>query len=249
MSPSSITRSPISWCGFAPLGPDATTVKSTREWPCRSRSSARSAASSVSFRPANRSSRRSVKAASTAAPAAAMRAELLVVLDRAQQRERLGHRHVRGSGQALLQAEHVHGPRRVGDGVAPVRVQERGRRVIRVAPVAPIVEREHRCAGRALGVRTLERRDDHRRLACRRDDEHRQPLGDGHGHVAREVRQVWAGRHEGARKSRLLGRAGRPRPPRSEVLGGEVGHGKADGTRVIPPRRFPLATFVTICKR
>ena len=33
MSPSSIVRSPASWCGLAPLGPEPTTVKSTCEWP------------------------------------------------------------------------------------------------------------------------------------------------------------------------------------------------------------------------
>ena len=37
----SITRSPTSWCGFAPFGPEPTTVKWTSEWPCASSASAR----------------------------------------------------------------------------------------------------------------------------------------------------------------------------------------------------------------
>ena len=54
MSPSWIVRSPASWCGLAPLGPEPTTVKSTCEWPCLRSSAARSAATSFSVRPANR---------------------------------------------------------------------------------------------------------------------------------------------------------------------------------------------------
>ena len=54
MSPSWIVRSPASWCGLAPLGPEPTTVKSTCEWPCAMSSAARSAATSFSVRPAKR---------------------------------------------------------------------------------------------------------------------------------------------------------------------------------------------------
>ena len=53
MSPSWMIRSPISWCGLAPFGPEPTTVKSTCEWPCEISSAARSAATSFSVRPAN----------------------------------------------------------------------------------------------------------------------------------------------------------------------------------------------------
>ena len=73
MSPSSMTRSPISWWGFAPLGPDPTTVKSTCECPNRRSRPARSAATSVSRRPANRTWRISSYARSAAAAAAASR--------------------------------------------------------------------------------------------------------------------------------------------------------------------------------
>src|SRR5262245_36559926 len=48
-------------------------VKSTWEWPCRSKSDARSDATSTSRRPAKRTARISSKAASAAAPAAAIR--------------------------------------------------------------------------------------------------------------------------------------------------------------------------------
>ena len=73
MSPSSMTRSPISWWGFAPLGPDPTTVKSTCECPNRRSRPAKSAATSVSRRPANRTWRISSYARSAAAAAAASR--------------------------------------------------------------------------------------------------------------------------------------------------------------------------------
>ena len=73
MSPSSIVRSPASWCGLAPLGPEPTTVKSTCEWPWSISRAARSAATSFSVRPAKRTLTISSKHASAAAPAAARR--------------------------------------------------------------------------------------------------------------------------------------------------------------------------------
>lgn len=74
MSPCSMVRSPASWCGLAPLGPEPTTVKSTWECPCSVSSRARSAATSVSLRPEKRTLRISSYVASAAAPAAAIRA-------------------------------------------------------------------------------------------------------------------------------------------------------------------------------
>ena len=73
MSPSSITRSLISWCGLAPFGPEPTTVKSTCEWPCARRKPARSAAISLSRPPAKRTWAMSSKLASAASPAVASR--------------------------------------------------------------------------------------------------------------------------------------------------------------------------------
>ena len=73
MSPSWIVRSPASWCGLAPLGPEPTTVKSTCEWPCLRSSAARSAATSFSVRPENCTCTISSSDASAAAPAAARR--------------------------------------------------------------------------------------------------------------------------------------------------------------------------------
>jgi hypothetical protein len=73
MSPSSITRSPNSWWGLAPFGPEPTTVKSTSEWPCSRRKPASSAAISLSGRPAKRTCLICSKLASAAAPAAASR--------------------------------------------------------------------------------------------------------------------------------------------------------------------------------
>lgn len=71
MSPSWMTRSPASWCGLAPLGPDPTIVKSTWLCPCSISSRARSAATSDSRRPPKRTPRIRSYVASAAAPAAA----------------------------------------------------------------------------------------------------------------------------------------------------------------------------------
>ena len=180
--------------------------------------------------------------------------QFLVVLDRAEQRQGLGHRHVARSGEALLQAEHVHRPRCVGDGVARVRVQERRRRLVWVAPVAPVVERERRGARRALGVGALERGDDQRRVTCGRHDQHRQALGDRHRDVAAEVGQVRPGRDEDAREPGFLGRPGGAFHPGGEVLGGERSHGEADGTSGAPAPTVPtcdvrhvLKMLTTVC--
>ena len=221
MSPSSMTRSLISWCGLAPLGPEPTTVKSTCEWPCARRKPARSAAISLSVRPAKRTPAMSSKLASAAAPAVGEPLDLVLVLDRAQHRQRAGHRDVARAGQRRLQPEHVHRPRRVGDRVAPVRVEQRGRRRVGVVAVRPVGQRHHAGGGRVLGVRALEDRHDHRRLSRAVDDEHRDALGDRDRRVAGEVEEVGTRGHEQPREPRFpcLLRAA-AQPPR-EVLGGE----------------------------
>ena len=124
--------------------------------------------------------------------------ELVVALDRAQHRQRVRHRDVARPGQRALEAEQVHRPGRVGDGVAAVRLQERRRRRVRVVPVRPVVQRQRAGGGCGLGVGPLEDRHDHGRLARGGHDEHRDALGDRDRRVAGQVQQVGPGRHEHA---------------------------------------------------
>jgi hypothetical protein len=64
--------------------------------------------------------------------------ELVGVLDRAEHRQGAGHGHIPGLGQRLLQAQQVHGPGRVGDRVATVRVEQSRGGGVRVAAVGPV---------------------------------------------------------------------------------------------------------------
>jgi hypothetical protein len=139
--------------------------------------------------------------------------ELVSVFDRPQHRQRARHRHVRRVGQSLLQAEHVHRPRRVGDRVARSWVEELRGRGVRVTAVRPVGQRQGRRARSGLGIGTLEDRHDHRRPTRGLEHEHRDPLRDRDRLVAREVQEVGPGCDEDARKSgrlRLLGRAIHP---------------------------------------
>ena len=147
-------------------------------------------------------------------------AELVVVLDRPQHRQRGRHRHVRRVGQPALQPEQVHRPGGVGQRVAPRLEQARGR-LVGIAAVGPVDELEDGCAGRAFGVGSFELGHDHRRLAVDGDDQHGDAFGDRDRRVPGEVEQVGAGGEQQAGQARL-GRGLRCSPqPHGEVLGGE----------------------------
>ena len=95
-SPSSITRSPASWCGLAPFGPEPTTVKSTCSCP-NSPQQPGEVGGHVGLAAGRRSAPSTISpyVASAAAPAAVSRASSLCVLDRPQHRQALRHRAVR----------------------------------------------------------------------------------------------------------------------------------------------------------
>ena len=171
-------RSPASWCGLAPFGPEPTTVKSTCSWPNSRSRPARSAATSVSLRPANRTSRISLVRRVRGGARGRQPGELVGVLDRPQHRQAVGQRPVRRAGQRALEARAGAWPRRSRRCRTTRRAQQ-GRRPPRTGPCRrpsppvsppprprPPRRRAVRAPGRAAG-----------RLVGS-EHEHRQPLGD-----------------------------------------------------------------------
>ena len=155
MSPSSITRAPVSWCGFAPFGPDADDGEVDPGMAVLQQELGE-VGRDVGLLPAGEPELEDVPVRGVRGGSGRRHArQLLGVLDRAEHRQRLGHRHVARSGEALLQAEHVHRPGGVGDRRSARRVEERRGRGVRVAAVGPVVQRERPGARRALGVGAL----------------------------------------------------------------------------------------------
>ena len=208
MSPSSIVRSPASWCGLAPFGPEPTTVKSTWEWPwldAAARPGRRRPRSPCG--PAKRTFSDLLEARVGGRPGGGEPLELVGVLDRAQHRQRRGHRDVArcraapAGGRAAAAPTPSRRSRTTPSGSSSGAAAAYGSSpsVQSVSAIVPAL-------GAPLGVGPLEHRQDHRRVAVLLDDEQREPLGDGHRHVAGEVEQVGPGRDEDAGQAR-------PRPP------------------------------------
>ena len=139
--------------------------------------------------------------------------ELVGVLDRAQHRQRGGHRDVARAGQRLLEAEQLQRPRRVRDRVAPVRVEQR--RDGRVRVVCRRSSRSARSCPRSARASASGRSRTGRIIAGSRpfwSASSVEPLGDRHRRVAGEVERGRARARRGRRSARPR-RPARPRAP------------------------------------
>ena len=176
---SAMTRSPASWCGLAPLGPEPTTVKSTWECPCWRSSAARSAATSVSRRPANAYREDLLERRVGAGAGRGQPVQLGRVLDRPQHRQAVGQARVATCrGRARCSPSRCIAQARVGDRVPAVPVRAAARSTAYGStPSSQSTKVMRRRAGGLGRVRPLQRRHDQRRRPVRAEHEHGQPLG------------------------------------------------------------------------
>jgi hypothetical protein len=144
------------------------------------------------------------------------RRELAVVLDRAQQRQRGGHRGEARTGQRRLEAEDVQRPAAVRQCEAPGGVEQpRGDRV-RVLAVGP---GDH-LDPEALGALELGREEN--RVTAGLHREQREPLGHERGRVAREVEEIRARGREHAGQPALPRRGEGALDPRGDGHAGSM---------------------------
>ena len=177
-SPTSITRSPASWCGLAEFGPEATIAKSAASWPASSSSSRMWRLTSASVRPERRSPMIGAHDAVGGRGRAAQALDLLRALDPAQRAHRRSRPRPARWDRARPAAE---GRRAPTSGPAPPPAASRRRSPGRAGsgrrsrPTAR-AELVGQLAELVTGKRLLEARQHERRLAIGRDDQAGQPL-------------------------------------------------------------------------
>ena len=226
-----MTRSPASWWGEAPFGPEPTMAKSARSWPSSIRRPRISRPTSASVRPTRRPA--AIASIVRSAAAAARREEpgLVGVLDLAQVAQDRARGLEPAAGQGRLQRQHVHRPEpireadrlpgRVARGQLPGREQvgderRQRRRSPRRDDLGVAAGDEWRGA-RLLGLQV---RHDERNRTLAGDDQERDALhrlADEAGQVA-QVRPD-ADQQAGETRARRSPRGRRPAGPRNDRAG------------------------------